>query len=271
LNRYLGAVGAVIVTVSVLAGGSAVGNPMRGGAGSGTGTATATASAPQLSAAARTPRAIVDKQYARETARYGDADTSVYNIEHVRELQYRLGWANVYEAGATGNFGPLTQEGVKRYQKREGLRVTGVANAVTWKHLLRDTVRHRRAIPKVCKRVGWHACYDRSMHQVTLWRSGFLVNTWLVRGGDYTMQTRTGNTVVYYRDKDHTSHTFGGSPMPYAQFFDGGEAFHGSAFMIDPFDGHSHGCVNMYIEDARQLWKLTSTKRLHVKVYGAWD
>jgi len=27
----------------------------------------------------------------------------------------------------------------------------------------------------------------------------------------------------------------------------------------------------MYIEDARQLWRLTSTKRLKVHVYGAWD
>jgi lipoprotein-anchoring transpeptidase ErfK/SrfK len=41
--------------------------------------------------------------------------------------------------------------------------------------------------------------------------------------------------------------------------------------MINPFVDHSHGCVNMYIEDARQLWKLTHSKRLHVSVYGAWD
>jgi hypothetical protein len=27
----------------------------------------------------------------------------------------------------------------------------------------------------------------------------------------------------------------------------------------------------MYLEDARQLWRLTSTKRLYVSVYGAWD
>jgi lipoprotein-anchoring transpeptidase ErfK/SrfK len=41
--------------------------------------------------------------------------------------------------------------------------------------------------------------------------------------------------------------------------------------MTDPFYGHSHGCVNMYVEDARQLWRLTNGKRLMVTVYGAWD
>jgi hypothetical protein len=29
--------------------------------------------------------------------------------------------------------------------------------------------------------------------------------------------------------------------------------------------------VNFWTEDARQLWRLTSTKRLWVHVYGAWD
>ncbi len=59
--------------------------------------------------------------------------------------------------------------------------------------------------------------------------------------------------------------------MPYSQFFDGGQALHGSGLMMDPFVGHSHGCINMYIEDARQLWNLTHNKRLYVSVYGAWD
>jgi lipoprotein-anchoring transpeptidase ErfK/SrfK len=108
------------------------------------------------------------------------------------------------------------------------------------------------------------------MHQVTLWHKGAIRNTWLVRGGGYTTPTRTGNTKVYLRDKDHVSGLYN-TPMPYSQFFDGGQALHGSAYMINPFVDHSHGCVNMYIEDARQLWKMTHSKRLHVSVYGAWD
>lgn len=210
-------------------------------------------------------------RFARETTRYGDQDSSVRSIDHVTELQYRLRWAGVYDGPVTGSFGSQTKSAVKRYQRHEDLRVSGIATHRTWAHLIKDTIRHRGQVPRVCKRDGWHACYDRSMHQVTLWRSGVLRNSWLVRGGGYDTPTRLGTKQVYYRDKDHRSGMFDGSPMPYSQFFDGGQALHGSGFMMDPFVEHSHGCINMYIEDARQLWNLTHNKRLVVTVYGAWD
>ena len=211
------------------------------------------------------------ERFAREFTRRGDSDSSVYDIEHVRELQYRLRWAGVYKGPVTGTFGDLTRGAVKRYQRREDLEVTGTANARTWKQLIPQTVRGRTAIPNRCKlRNGRHICYDRTRHQVTLWKRGTLWNSWLVRGGDYSYQTRTGHFSVYSRDRDHVSGLYG-SPMPYSQFFSGGQAFHGSTYMTDPFSGHSHGCVNMYIEDARQLWRLTSKQPLKVHVYGAWD
>ncbi len=100
--------------------------------------------------------------------------------------------------------------------------------------------------------------------------NGSIYNTWLVRGGGSTTQTRLGTHLVYYRDIDHVSGVYG-SPMPYSQFFDGGEALHGSRLMMDPFVDHSHGCVNFYVEDARQLWNLTHDKPLWVTVYGAWS
>lgn len=209
-------------------------------------------------------------KFAREITRYGDVDASVYRIEHVRELQYRLKWAGTFHAKPTGTFGKVTRAAVKKYQKREGLRITGVAGHGTWKHLIHDTIRRRGAIKHVCKTKGWHACYDRSAHQVTLWHSGELRNSWLVRGGEYNVPTRLGTNRVFMRDIDHVSRLFD-APMPYAQFFDGGQALHGSAYMIDPFVGHSHGCVNFYIEDAKQLWRITSNKKLVVTVYGAWD
>jgi lipoprotein-anchoring transpeptidase ErfK/SrfK len=114
-------------------------------------------------------------------------------------------------------------------------------------------------------------CYDRRRHQASLYHHGRLHNSWLVRGGSYSTQTRTGNFQVQWRSKRHRSRTFGGAPMPYSQFFSGGQALHGSRNMMDPYQGHSHGCVNFWVEDARQLWNLTHDKRLFVHVYGAWD
>jgi len=234
---------------------------------------TAVSTTAAISAAARDKRDAFrpEARFAREITRRGDKDTSVYNIEHVRELQYRLRWAGVYHGAVTGTFGDRTRDAVKRFQKQRDLKVTGKANVRTWERLIPQTVRGRSAVPDRCKlRNGWHICYDRWRHQVTLWKRGTLWNSWLVRGGSSSYPTRTGHFTVYKRDRDHVSGLYG-SPMPYSQFFSGGQAFHGSSKMIDPFVDHSHGCVNMYIEDARQLWRLTSTKRLKVHVYGAWD
>ncbi len=260
VKQFLGVVSAAALIVGLTAAAPALVSSASPGQPAGV---SATAQAPH-------PHRFSMQQWAREATVYGDADTSAYDIDHVTELQYRLSWAHALKSRVNGNFGKVTRAAVKRYQKKEGLRVTGRAGQLTWAHLIHDTIRHRAMVPRICHSAGWHACYDRSQHQVTLWHFGNLRNAWLVRGGEYGIETRLGNSHVYYRDIDHVSTSFG-SPMPYAQFFDGGQAYHGSPFMVDPFEGHSHGCINMYIEDARQLWRLTSTKRLNVSVYGAWD
>jgi hypothetical protein len=208
--------------------------------------------------------------FSREIVRYGDSDTSPYHIEHVYEVQYRLKRLGLFDATPTGYFGKVTKASVLKFQKRNGLRQTGTVNYQTWQPLIKKSTRGRAAVPAACKRAGWHACYDRHWHQVSLYHDGSMVNSWLVRGGDYSMQTRTGNFKVYYRDIDHWSRQYD-SPMPYSQFFSGGQALHGSRMMMDPFVGHSHGCVNFWTEDARQLWHLTATHPLYVTVYGSWD
>jgi peptidoglycan hydrolase-like protein with peptidoglycan-binding domain len=209
--------------------------------------------------------------FSREVVRRGDVDRDTYRIDHVYELQYRLKWLGLLKATPNGVFGPQTEEAVKKFQRRIGVRQTGVVNYNTWNPLIKRTVRGKRAVPAACKTAGWHACYDRWRHQVTLYRGGRMINSWLVRGGSYDQQTRTGNFTVFRRSKDHRSGLYDGAPMPYSQFFSGGQALHGSRFMMDPFEGHSHGCVNFWVEDARQLWNLTYDKRLRVHVYGAWD
>ena len=212
----------------------------------------------------------MQQRFAREVTAFGDQDSDAYSIKHVYELQYRLTWAGIYHGPITGHFGTLTRGAVKRFQKQAGLKVTGVANHVTWRELIQGTIRARGLLPTKCKGLGWHLCYDRMRHQATLWHNGVLWNSWLARSGDIGYETRTGDFSVYYRDIDHISRLYG-SAMPFSQFFSGGQAFHGSPFMTDPWVDHSHGCINMYIKDARQLWSLTSDKTLRVSVYGAWD
>lgn len=221
--------------------------------------------------ARKTP--VFRQRFARERVKIGARDSSPRRIRHVRELQYRLRWAKVYKGPVTGYFGKKTRRAVRKFQRRVNLRRTGVANRRTWRKLIPRTVRGRKHIPRACKSnrsKGPHICYNRRLHQVTLWRSGKLWNSWLVRGGSRSHKTRTGNFKVYWRHKDHISSLYG-SPMPNSQFFSGGQAFHGSTYMMDPFKGHSHGCVNMYIKDARQLWQLTLKRNPKVHIRGKWS
>jgi hypothetical protein len=259
VKTFLGAVCAAALVASLVLSGPALADPSRSNGG-----------APAAAASSARPAFSMKDPFARTITRYGDADVSPYHIDHVIELQYRLRWMGYFHAGITGYFGKVTRHAVKLFQRHVHLRATGVANHETWARLIHHTIRHRGAIPHICKTAGWHACYDRSIHQVTLWHRGTMRNSWLVRGGEYDLQTRVGNFHVFYRDIDHVSSIYD-TPMPYSQFFSGGQALHGSGFMVDPFYEHSHGCINMYIQDARQLWRLTSTKRLGVSVYGSWD
>jgi len=227
---------------------------------------------PAVAATSATPAArwTLRDPFSREVVRPGDVDTDPYHVEHVYEVQERLQRLGLFDAVPNGHFGPVTEAGVKTFQRRNGLTATGVVNRPTWRRLIRQTVRGRRVVPSGCRAAGWHACYDRWWHQVNLYHGGTLLNSWLVRGGGSSTRTRKGTFRVYYRDIDHVSGAFH-TPMPYAQFFSGGQALHGSRLMMDPYVGHSHGCVNFWVEDARQLWRLTSIKRLKVHVYGAWS
>jgi len=215
--------------------------------------------------------AELTRPFSREPVGRGDVDADPYAIEHVYEVQIRLRRLGLHSARPDGRFGTRTERAVRTFQRRQGLPATGRVNARTWVPLIKRSLRGRGAVPRACTSPGWHVCYDRSHHQASLYRHGVLHNSWLVRGGSYDKQTRTGDFTVQWRSKNHRSRTYDGAPMPYSQFFSGGQALHGSRNMMNPFVGHSHGCVNFWVEDARQLWGLTHDKRLHVHVYGAWS
>jgi len=210
-------------------------------------------------------------RYARQVTQPGDRDVDPWHIKHVYELQWRLIRVGLYGIPPTGYYGGRTVRAVKTFQRRVGLPVTGIMDRVSWRKLIRRSTFGRKIVPPACKSAGWHACYDRYWHQVTLYHDGTVLNSWLVRGGAYDTKTRLGDFVVYARVRFAVSTEYGDSPMPYALFFDGGEALHGSRMMVDPYVGHSHGCVNLYVKDARVLWKLTEGHTLHVHVYGAWS
>ncbi|MFB7171580.1 L,D-transpeptidase family protein [Streptomyces sp. NPDC056254] len=86
-----------------------------------------------------------------------------------------------------------------------------------------------------------------------------------VRTGKDGAETRTGSKRIYHRSVDHWSTLYDVS-MPYAQFFDGGIAFHSTAKSMWNPPG-SGGCVNMRPADAKAYWQLLA-KGEDVYVYG---
>jgi hypothetical protein len=206
----------------------------------------------------------------RPTTKYGDADNGVKDIRHVREAQYRLKWLGYYKGSISGYYGVAVRSAVQAFQKKHCMRAHGSLDRATWAHLITRSTKNLSKVPKVCKGRGWHSCYDRSTHQDFLFRDGQLWNVWLVRGGSRAEPTRTGTYKVFARYEYKIS-TLYNVPMWYFQKHSGGQGQHGSGFMLDPFVGHSHGCINMYIPDAKVLWAYTRGKPLTVTVYGAWS
>jgi hypothetical protein len=257
---------------AMLAAGSSVLIGLSSSSSAATPAAAAVQQAPALTLAAATAP-TTRPRFWHETVRYGARDTGPYQISHVYEVQIRLTWAGAYHGPITGYFGPLTLAGVKAFQRAQRIRQTGVVDAGTWTRLIVASTASRgryRTVPAVCRAAGWHTCYSRSTHELLTFYSGTWWNAWLVRGGAYTLPTVRGTFRVFWQDVDHRSALFNGAPMPYSQFFYGGEAVHGSATMVDPLVGHSHGCINMYIEDAAELWRLTAGRAHVVTVFGAW-
>ena len=86
-----------------------------------------------------------------------------------------------------------------------------------------------------------------------------------VRTGRKGFVTRTGLKKIYWRDLHHVSSLYD-TPMPYSQFFDGGQAFHSVGVSVWNPPG-SHGCVNMTTTDAKKYWSLLKNGNA-VFVYG---
>ncbi|GAA2222155.1 L,D-transpeptidase family protein [Streptomyces amakusaensis] len=85
--------------------------------------------------------------------------------------------------------------------------------------------------------------------------SGVVFEPVPIRTGRDTEETRLGWHSIYWRSRDHVSTIYDDAPMPYAQFFDGGQALHGR--LDDLYDGGgSAGCVNLRLADAEALWNL---------------
>lgn len=147
---------------------------------------------------------------------------------------------------------------IAAFQRKEGIKpADGYAGLVTYRTML--VAQARKApnaagacpVPTPARKV---ACVDLDRQLMWVQNGGrVLFGPAAVRTGRLGQETRTGWHKVYWKHKDHFSTLYANAPMPYAQFFSGGQAFHGHPGEL--FDGGgSAGCVNLTVTDAQRLW-----------------
>jgi hypothetical protein len=157
---------------------------------------------------------------------------------------------------------------IRAFQRKYGIKPsTGFAGPVTWARMqLLAAQKNPNAARKCPVRTYRVACVDLN-RQLTWVQKGRKVVYGPVpmRSGGIGHRTRAGWFKVYWKHKNHWS-TLYNNPMPYAQFFSGGQAFHAVYGSIYTTAG-SMGCVNLRLADARALWRVLK-KDDRVYVWG---
>jgi lipoprotein-anchoring transpeptidase ErfK/SrfK len=141
---------------------------------------------------------------------------------------------------------------IRKFQRANGIvPAEGYAGKVTSKLVTR--LKHSADRAHKCDKQAKVVCVD--LKNQTVWIAKRGVTTWgpyAIRSGRDGYETRKGSFHVQSKDIDHVSSIFG-SPMPYAMFFSGGQAFHISdRYLYDPLG--SHGCVHILPKVAQAMW-----------------
>ncbi len=175
----------------------------------------------------------------------------------VRAAQARLQQLDWYFGDVTGTYDDHTVEAVRGFQEKRGIPVTGEIDQRTMDRLVGMTTTptydemhniepQPGALDPRCK-VGRVLCVDKTTSTLRWVVDGKVVKTMDARFGSVVNNTptREGEFRVYYKNRDHVSRLYG-SAMPFAMFFDGGQAVHYSSdFAAVGYNGASHGCVNI--------------------------
>ncbi|MEU7581139.1 L,D-transpeptidase [Streptomyces sp. NPDC041068] len=145
---------------------------------------------------------------------------------------------------------------IRRLQQRLRIQpADGRASLRTYRLVVADRVRRdpgaRRGCPVKSYRV---TCVDLTRQILWVQKGRRLVfDPVPIRTGRDGLETRRGWQRIYWKNRDHFS-TIYNVPMPYAQFFNGGQALHGTRH--DLFSSGSGGCVNLAVGDAKRLYAL---------------
>lgn len=98
---------------------------------------------------------------------------------------------------------------------------------------------------------------------MTVTQDGVTKYHWKVSTARKGYFTPTGSYGALWLSRDHHSKKYDNAPMPYAVFFDGGYAVHGTFEVKHLGQPASHGCVRLQTENAAKFFALASEVGLH--------
>lgn len=102
---------------------------------------------------------------------------------------------------------------------------------------------------------------DVSEQTMRVYQGGDLLHTWPVSTARKGKKTPTGTYAPQWLSKNHRSSLYNNAPMPYAIFYSGNYAIHGTNETQKLGRPASSGCVRLSKENAARLFQ-------HVEKYG---
>ncbi len=97
---------------------------------------------------------------------------------------------------------------------------------------------------------------DISEQKMRVYRNGILMHSWKVSTGRKGYRTPTGSYRPTRMYKEYYSKKYDNAPMPYAIFFRGGYAIHGTTSIKRLGRTASHGCVRLHPKNAAKLYSM---------------
>lgn len=91
---------------------------------------------------------------------------------------------------------------------------------------------------------------------IRIYHEGRHIYTWPVSTAKAPKITPLGRFTPEFLSRDHKSSLYGGAPMPWAVFYRGNYAIHGTNQIKRLGKPASHGCVRLHPDNARIFFKM---------------
>ncbi len=127
--------------------------------------------------------------------------------------------------------------------------------------------RHFAALALVLAYLPGQALADRVLARVSIstqtmkvYHEGRLLYTWPVSTAKAGKITPAGTFEPEFLSKNHRSRRYNNAPMPYAIFYDGNYAIHGTDQIKRLGKPASHGCVRLHPDNAKILFQMVKAE-----------